>query len=74
MNDSAPTRSRPATAEVRPIPTTSKPVPMTGAEREQFYKQRRSRSVGLAVALAAVVIIFYIISLIQGPAILNRPM
>lgn len=65
-------RSRPA--QPKPVPTRSEPVQMSPEERAHFYKQRRSRSVGLALALGAVVLLFYVISLVQGPAILNRPM
>ncbi|MEM6381460.1 MAG: CoxF protein [Pseudomonadota bacterium] len=43
-------------------------------ERAHFYKQRRGRSIALALALAGVVVLFYVVSLIQGPAILQRPM
>ena len=55
-----------------PVQTSAQPVPMSAEERALFYKQRRSRSVALALALGGVVIIFYIVSLIQGPGILER--
>lgn len=66
--------ARTAPPTPRPVQQSTQDVPMNKEEREQFYKQRRSRSVGLAVALGAVVILFYAISLIQGPGILHRAM
>lgn len=42
---------------------------------ESQKKARRSRSVALGLALAALVAIFYVVTLLKfGPAILNRPM
>jgi hypothetical protein len=37
-------------------------------------RRRRSRSVALAVVLAALVILFYAITLVKGPGVLNRPL
>lgn len=46
-------------------------VEMTEAQK----KARRSRSIAIGLALAALVVLFYVITLVKfGPAILNRPM
>ena len=58
----------------KPLRQTTQPVEMNREERDLFYKQRRSRSIALALGLAAVVVIFYVVSLVQGPGILQRPM
>jgi len=48
-----------------------KSVEMTPAQK----KARRSRNVAIGLSLAALVALFYIITLVKfGPAILNRPM
>jgi len=48
-----------------------KGVEMTAAQK----KARRSRNVAIGLSLAALVALFYIITLVKfGPAILNRPM
>ena len=41
---------------------------------EEQKRSRRSRSIALALILAAVVVLFYVITLVKGPAVLNRPM
>jgi hypothetical protein len=41
---------------------------------EEQKRSRRSRSIALAVVLAVVVVLFYVITLVKGPAILNRPL
>jgi ferric-dicitrate binding protein FerR (iron transport regulator) len=50
--------------------STPKPTELT----EEQKRSRRSRSVALAVALAVVVVLFYIVTLVKGPAVLNRPL
>lgn len=37
-------------------------------------KRRNQRSVALALGLAALCVIFWAVTLVKGPAILNRPM
>lgn len=50
---------------------TENGVKLTEAQK----KARRSRSVALAVALVAFVVIMYIVTIVKmGPDILNRPM
>ena len=41
---------------------------------EAQKKARRSRSIAIAVALGALVILFYIVTLVKGPAVLVRPL
>ena len=36
-------------------------------------RKRRARSIAIAVVLGALVILFYIVTLVQGPGVLNRP-
>lgn len=57
----------------KPVPTLTEEVKMSQTDRDFYSKQRRSRSIALALALGAVVIVFYIVSLIQGPGIIARP-
>jgi len=41
---------------------------------EEQKRSRRSRSIALALVLGALVILFYVITLVKGPAVLNRPL
>jgi hypothetical protein len=41
---------------------------------EEQKRSRRSRSIAIAVVLGLLVILFYLITLVKGPAILNRPL
>ena len=41
---------------------------------EQQARARRARSVAIAVALGVLVILFYIVTLVKGPAVLVRPL
>ena len=53
--------------------TNDKPdqgVVLTDAQK----RARRSRSIAIAVTLAALVILFYIITLVKGPGVLVRPL
>jgi hypothetical protein len=36
-------------------------------------RRRRARSIAIALALGALVILFYIVTLVKGPGVLNRP-
>ena len=40
---------------------------------EAQKRARRSRSIAIAVALGALVILFYVITLVKGPGVLVRP-
>ncbi len=37
-------------------------------------RARRQRSIALAVLLGALVVLFYLVTLVKGPGILNRPL
>ena len=41
---------------------------------EAQKRSRRNRSIALALVLGALVVLFYIVTLVKGPAVLNRPM
>lgn len=41
---------------------------------EEQKRKRRGRSIALALVLAALVILFYVITLVKGPGMLNRPL
>jgi hypothetical protein len=45
-------------------------VVLTEAQR----RNRRARSIALALVLGVLVILFYIVTLIKGPGVLNRPL
>jgi hypothetical protein len=50
----------------------NKPEPVELTEEQK--RSRRSRSVAIAVILGVLVVLFYIITLVKGPAVLNRPL
>ena len=41
---------------------------------EAQKRSRRARSIAIALALGALVILFYIVTLVKGPGVLNRPL
>ena len=41
---------------------------------EEQKRSRRSRSIAIALALGLLVILFYAVTLVKGPVVLNRPM
>ena len=41
---------------------------------EEQKRRRRARSIAIAVSLLALVILFYIVTLVKGPAVLQRPL
>ncbi len=41
---------------------------------DEQKRSRRSRSIAHAVILAVLVVLLYVITLVKGPAILNRPL
>ncbi len=45
-------------------------IVLTEAQR----RARRSRSIAIAVALGVLVVLFYIVTLVKGPAVLIRPL
>ena len=41
---------------------------------EEQKRRRRARSVAIALALGALALLFYIVTLVKGPGVLNRPL
>ena len=41
---------------------------------EAQKRNRRVRSIALALVLGALVILFYVVTLVKGPGVLNRPL
>jgi hypothetical protein len=41
---------------------------------EKQQRARRARSIAIAVVLGLLVILFYIVTLVKGPGVLNRPL
>jgi len=41
---------------------------------EEQKRKRRARSIAIALALGALAILFYIVTLVKGPGVLNRPL
>jgi hypothetical protein len=48
--------------------------PETIVLTEEQRRRRRSRSIAIALALGILVILFYAVTLVKGPAVLNRPL
>ena len=63
--------------EQKPAPLSSPPAREKEAGIRLTDKQqraRRSRSIAIALALGALVILFYIVTLVKGPGVLVRPL
>ena len=41
---------------------------------EEQKRSRRARSIAIALALGALVVLFYVVTLVKGPAVLVRPL
>jgi hypothetical protein len=41
---------------------------------EEQKRTRRARSIAIALALGALVLLFYVVILVKGPDLLNRPL
>jgi hypothetical protein len=41
---------------------------------EEQKRSRRARSIAIALALGALVVLFYVVTLVKGPAVPNRPL
>jgi predicted nucleic acid-binding Zn ribbon protein len=41
---------------------------------EEQKRRRRARSIAIAVSLGVIVVLFYLVTLVKGPAVLNRPL
>jgi hypothetical protein len=40
---------------------------------EEQQRKRRARSIAIALALGVLVILFYLVTLVKGPGVLNQP-
>ena len=41
---------------------------------EQQQRARRARSIAIAISLGVLVLLFYIVTLVKGPGVLERPL
>ena len=41
---------------------------------EQQQRTRRARSIAIAISLGVLVLLFYIVTLVKGPGVLERPL
>jgi hypothetical protein len=41
---------------------------------EEQKRRRRARSIALALVLGALAVLFYVVTLVKGPGVLNRPL
>ena len=41
---------------------------------EEQKRSRRARSIAIALVLGVLVVLFYVVTLVKGPAVLNRPL
>jgi hypothetical protein len=41
---------------------------------EQQLRARRARSIAIAISLGVLVLLFYIVTLVKGPGVLERPL
>lgn len=52
-----------------------RPEPVRGLVlTEEQKRRRRARSWAIAGALLALVVLFYVVTLVKGPGVLNRPL
>jgi hypothetical protein len=56
-------------------PTREQKLEETGIKlTEQQQRARRARSIAIGLALAALALLFYIVTLVKGPGVLERPL
>ena len=54
---------------------STEPKPEPGIRlTEQQQRARRARSIAIAISLAVLVVLFYIVTLVKGPGLLERPL
>jgi hypothetical protein len=53
-----------------PEPQEPEGIVLTEAQK----KSRRERSIAIALALSVLVVLFFAVTLVKGPAVLNRPL
>ena len=51
-----------------------KPKPDGIVLTEAQKKSRRQRSIAIALALGVLVVLFFAVTIVKGPAVLNRPL
>jgi hypothetical protein len=53
----------------------TEPKPDNGVRfTEQQQRARRVRSIAIAISLGVLVLLFYIVTLVKGPGVLERPL
>jgi hypothetical protein len=53
----------------------TEPKPEPGIRlTEQQQRARRARSIAIAISLGVLVVLFYIVTLVKGPGVLERPL
>ena len=57
-------------ADIAMKPQDDNGIVLTEAQK----RARRSRSIAIALALGALVILFYVVTLVKGPAVMIRPL
>jgi hypothetical protein len=51
------------------------PTPEPGIRlTEQQQRARRARSIAIAISLGVLAVLFYIVTLVKGPGVLERPL
>jgi hypothetical protein len=54
---------------------TAEPKPDNGIRlTEEQQRARRARSIAIAISLGVLVLLFYIVTLVKGPGVLERPL
>jgi hypothetical protein len=48
--------------------------PATIVLTEEQKRRRRGRSIAIALVLVVLVVLFYVVTLVKGPGLLNRPL
>jgi hypothetical protein len=53
----------------------TEPKPQSGIRlTEQQRRARRARSIAIAISLGVLAVLFYIVTLVKGPGVLERPL
>jgi hypothetical protein len=53
----------------------TEPKPQPGIRlTEQQQRARRARSIAIAISLGVLAVLFYIVTLVKGPGLLERPL
>ena len=54
---------------------STEPKPEPGIRlTEQQQRARRARSIAIAISLGVLAVLFYIVTLVKGPGVLERPL